>query len=288
MNHPLRLSRLFLLFLLLTLLPTCCIAQKRDQESEPDFEAYSRIINVPSVGSLHYYAQNDPAWADAFYEYRGSKTWRRFQSTGCGPTTLAMAVARQLPEEALPRLLAYAMHPERGFPFCPCSVIADPAKCSHEHEATLPTTAEDFSAFLPVILASYATGNNIHYQTLRTEEPGTHLSLFQLVAEDYGLVYNATRRWETALEALRSGASVITSVVRGPFTPTSHYLFLAGADDTMLYILDSDMRSEYTMDKLGKLTLLEPGLVCVPLDELEGIRLYSFYIISQATQELPN
>lgn len=284
MKRTMFFTMLLLLLTLLTLRPSCCTAE----EDEPDFDAYSRIIDVPSVGPLHYYAQNDPAWAETFYEYRDSKTWRRFQSTGCGPTTLAMAIAKQLPEETFPRLLAFAKYPERGFPFCPCSVIADPAKCSHEHEATLPTTAEDFSAFLPVILASYATGNNIHYQALRTEEPGTHLSLFKLVAEDYGLVYNATRQWETALEALRNGASVITSVVRGPFTPTSHYLFLAGADDTTLYILDSDMRNEYTMDKLGKLTLLEPGLVCVPLDEIEGIRLYSFYILSQDTEELSN
>lgn len=265
------------LLLLCALLPALSTAE----ETVPQFEAYSRIIDVPSIGPLQYYAQNDPLWADTFYEYRGSETWRRFYYTACGPTTLAMAIAKQVPPEALPDLIAFAKYPDRGFPFCPCSVIGDPYKCSHEHEVSVPVTPQDFAAYLPVIFASYATGNNIHYQQLRNEEPGTHISLFELIAEDYGLVYKASRQWETALEALHSGASVITTVARGPFTPTSHYLFLAGVDDTYLYILDSDMRDEYTMDRNGKLTILEPGLVRVPLDELEGIRLYSFYIISK-------
>lgn len=258
--------------------------------------AYSRMIDVPGVGPVQYYAQNDPLWATMYYEPNPAVSRRRLQESGCGPAAAAMAIARQVAPDDLPALLAFARSADRGFPFCSCSVTGDYCDEVYRaykygtsdptHQAIVPASAEDFSRWLPVILASYATGNNSHHLQLRlAREDGTKIDLFRAVAQDYGLAYAGTRDWAAALDALRAGASVITTVTQGVFTQGSHYLFLAGADDAYLYILDSEARAAYRRDKHGYLTVLEPGLVRVALKDVPHIGLYSFYIIRQETME---
>ena len=89
------------------------------------------------------------------------------------------------------------------------------------------------------------------------------------------------RDWSQARQALDAGYSVITTVTAGVFTETSHYLFLAGVDGGYLYILDPLMRENYdALDKNHILEVVEPGLIRASLNNLDKLRLSSFYVIS--------
>ena len=278
-------KKTLLLFLLL------CAVFVRVQAEEA-VAAYSRMIDVPGLGAMQYYAQNDPQWKSMYYEPNPTKYRRRFGEGGCGPTTAAMAIAKQLHADELPALLAHSFGTVKDFAFCTCSVngefcderyrrarygTSDP-----KHRELSPSSGDEFAQWLPVIFASYAAGNNDHgYQLRKMKENGTEIFLFNALADDYGLAYTGTREWEEALAALQNGASVITTVTQGIFTKGSHYLFLAGVDDEYLYIMDSDMREEYRRDKHGYLDMLSPGFSRVRLDQVSEIDLYSFYIISR-------
>lgn len=261
-------------------------------QAEESAPAYSRIIDVPSLGPVQYYAQNDPAWKSMYYEPNPTKYRRRFGEGGCGPATAAMAIAKQLSADELPALIAHSFGSVKDFALCSCSVngefcderyrrarygTSDP-----NHSAYTPVSGEEFTRWLPVLFASYAAGNNDHgYQLRKMKENGTEIFLFNALADDYGLAYTGTREWDEALAALQKGASVITTVTQGIFTNGSHYLFLAGVDEEYLYIMDSDMRAQYRRDKHDYLEVLEPGLSRIRLENVPNIHMYSFYVISR-------
>ncbi len=242
--------------------------------------AYSRVVELPGLGEWMYYAQNDPLWANAVYEPRYSPTQRKMKSGACGPTSAAMAIAHQLSGEELTALLQSARDPRIGFPFCPCSATQY-YHYGNEHELTYPRTAEDFETYLPVIFASFATGNNSHNQIMRPVGFGTNTSIFEMLADAYGLTFRTTHDWETARAALQDGYSVVTTVTRGIFTQSSHYLYIAAADDDYVYILDSLMREEYPADHNHRLEVLEPGVVRATYDNLPYLYLYGYYMFKK-------
>ena len=248
-----------------------------EEAAEEEPLVYSRMVSIPGLGEIMYYAQNDPAWSEMVYEAKYSEKRNRMRGAACGPTSLAMAIARQLPDEDLPKLLAEAKHQNLGFRFCQCSVTKD--YHSGDHDFIDPRTPEDFKQYLPVIFASYATGNNIHYQQYRYSGAGTNNSIFQALSQYYGLTYKSTHDWEVARAALEDGYSVITTVTKGIFTTTSHYLYIAGIADGYVYILDSLMRTEYPNDRKHRLEVVEPGVVRAPVDEVAGLQLYGFYMM---------
>ena len=267
-------------------------------QAEEAFDAYSRVIDVPHIGAVQYYAQNDPQWKSMYYEPNPTKYRRRFGEGGCGPTTAAMAIAKQLSADELPALLAHSFGSVKDFAFCTCSVNgefcderyrrAKYGTSDPNHRELSTVSGEEFRQWLPVVFAAYAAGNNDHgYQLRKMKENGTEIFLFNALADDYGLAYTGTREWEEALAALREGASVITTVTQGVFTNGSHYLFLAGVDDEYLYIMDSDMRREYRKDKHDYLEVIEPGLSRIRLENVPGIHMYSFYIISRPEESTP-
>ncbi len=247
--------------------------------SAEETEVYSRTVEIEGLGTFSYYAQNDPKWAKMDYEPRGSDKHRTMKAGGCGPTSLAIAVASQLPSERLPELQQYASNPEKGFPFCDCSVNAH--HYYGGHEVMTPTEADDFAEYFPVILASYATGNNDHWIKLRKANySGTSLSLFRMICEAYGLNYEAYSEWEDARKALESGATIITTVTKGIFTSSSHYMCIAGIADGWVYLLDPLMRSEYPGDKRGWVEVIEPGVIRAREENIGHLWLYGFYAIS--------
>ncbi len=236
-------------------------------------ESYSRIITIPGAGDFAYYAQNDPLWNDSLYESHGSDQWRIMHGSGCGPTAAAMAVRHQLKEEQLPNLLPFARSKELGFYLCPCSVNC--YRCRGGHERIRPQTPEEFAKYLPVIFASYAAGNNLRGASFR--QTGTSIVFFEELAKDYGLNYQAYHTLDDALDAVRQGSTVITSVLEGIFTSGSHYLVIASVDDEWVYLMDPLMRDTYPHDKSGLLDIVEPGLVRVRLEEISRAHLYSYY-----------
>lgn len=272
----------FFLCALIGLLALCACARALGESAETADLPYSRVIDVPGAGSISYYAQNDPLWANALYDARNSTLLRKMRGSGCGPANIAMAIARQVTAQALPGLIDQAYAPEIGFPFCVCSVNG--YRCNRKHGLTTPTTPEQFSAYLPVIFASYALGNNtrrIHY---RDDSHGTSLLLFEALAKAYGLAYSATTDMDEVFAALKRGASVI-STTTGLFVRTSHYLFLVSVHDGYLYMMDSMMRGGYPLDRRKLIEVVEPGLVRVSLSNLKKIPMYGFYIIESEAEE---
>lgn len=271
--------------LLLFLMGGAACAERQPAPEGPEEEeivpeealVYSRVVNIPGLGEMMYYAQNDPQWADMVYEAPYSAKRNRMRGGACGPTNLAMALARQLPDEALPKLLAEAKRQSLGFQFCRCSVTRD--YHGGDHGFVDPRTPEEFKQYLPVILANYATGNNIHYLQYRYSGSGTNASMFRAIGEFYGLKYESTRDWAVAREALENGYSVITTVTRGIFTSSSHYLTIAGIADGYVYILDSLMRTEYPADHNQRLEVVEPGVVRTPVDQISHLYLYGYYML---------
>ena len=259
---------------------TAASAQEAAQEGEEAAEeelVYSRVVNIPGLGEKMYYAQNDPLWAKAVYEAKGSPNRSPMRAAACGPTALAMAIANQVPAQKLTELLSEAKKADLGFRFCECSVTRD--YHTGDHEFIDPRTAEDFAKYLPVIFASYATGNNIHYRQFRFPGSGTNSSLFKVLAQFYGLTYTSTRDWSVAQAALEDGWGVITTVTRGIFTKSSHYLYIAGIADGYVYIFDGLMRTEYPADRKHRLEIVEPGIVRAPVEEIAGLQLYGYYMI---------
>lgn len=273
-----------LAFALLLCLPLAASAQEADAAAQEESAplVYSRYIDVPGVGPWYYYAQNDPEWKESIYETRNGNMLREFGGGGCGPTSLAIAISRQLTPQELPALLEFRNPLYDSFYYCSCSV--NQYHC-HEHcERRSIDTAEDFLKNLPRALGSIATGNNNLYTEYRGDFAGTSLRLFKDVATAYGLEYTTTSDWDTARQALADGYSIITTVTKGVFTNSSHYMVVASTDEEWLYLLDPLMREHYENDKWDYLEILEPGLVRMKLEHLRHVSLYGFYMIRKPIQ----
>ena len=239
----------------------------------------SHTVNVPGRGEMQYYAQNDPVWARMRYEARGSNQARIFGQGGCGPTSMAMAIANLVPEQSLGGISAYAKL-ENGFTFCTCSV--NQYFCNHTHAQYKLEAPSEFKRYLPVAMASFATGNNIWGESSRTDSGGTSAAFMKRVAEAYGLYFTLTKDRELALSALEDGAMVVTSTggSSSPFTGGGHYLTLASVYEGKLYILDPYLKEDYSKtDRKHLLTQIEPGLLEADLADIDDLLLYTFYIV---------
>ena len=200
---------------------------------------------------------------------------------GCAPTAAAIALANLLTPQELPTLLEQAADPETGFPYCPCAVNAFD-HYGDEHGITDPRTPEDFLAALPVICASFATGNNAQGLVLRKRDGfGTSTLIFETLANAYGLAYRGYSSWENALSVLQSGGVVVTCVTKGIFTSTSHFMVIAAADEDYIYILDPLMRESYERDTSHLLEVVEPGLVRGRTKDVLRMGLSSFYTMKR-------
>ena len=270
------------LYLLLCLLTLCMIPVSLAETDET--LVYSRYIDVPGVGPWYYYAQNDPEWAQSYYEPSHYNDYRRFRSSGCGPTCLAIALSRQISPEEMTSLIEHKDPRRDGFEYCECSI--NHFHCYQRHEPTLVTTPDEFLHNLPRVLGAYAAGNNEDFYLYRSDFSGTSLTLFPKIAEQYGLDYIGTSDWNTAVEKLKEGYSVITTVTKGIFTTSSHYLVIANIDDTYVYLLDPWMRTEYELDRKHRLEILEPGLLRGKLEDLSAIGLYGFYMMKNLNHDV--
>lgn len=244
-------------------------------------EGTSRTVNVPGRGEMQYYAQNDPVWAAMRYEARKSKQARPFGQGGCGPTSMAMAIANLVPEESLGGISAYA-RVENGYTFCTCSV--NQYFCNHRHAQYKLETPAEFRRYLPLAIASFATGNNIWGETSRGDGGGTNTAFMKRVTEAYGLYFTLTKDRELALSALADGAMVIASTggKASPFTGGGHYLTLAGIYEGSLYILDPYLKADYgKTDRRHLITQIEPGVLRVSMEDLDELLLYTFYIVDR-------
>ena len=274
----------FLALLTVAVLLAGCVTGVLAEEFVPS-EGYSRVVEVPGLGEMQYYAQNDPMWADAIYEPYDGRGIRIMSRTGCGPTVVAMALANLLTPEELTSLLSHARTAERGYSLCPHSVNGLLHK-TEDHRLFYPQTGEDFVTYLPMIIAAYATGNNdrnIRYR--QADSGGTSIDIFEGMARVYGLRFQQTKDLLKANEMLRDGCAVITTAVAGPFTKESHYMLFAGIKWGWVYVLDPAWREVYDNDPKGILDVVEPGLVRFRVDDYDRVEMYNFYVYSRPDSE---
>ena len=192
---------------------------------------------------------------------------------------MAMAIANLVPEESLGGLAAYAKM-KNGFTFCTCSV--NQYYCNHTHAQYRLETPAEFKRYLPVAMASFATGNNIWGENSRADGGGTSTAFMKRATEAYGLYFTLTKDRDAALSALEDGAMVVASTggAYSPFTGGGHYLTLASVYEGKVYILDPYLKTDYSKtDKRHLLTQIEPGLLEADLEDIEELLLYTFYII---------
>lgn len=241
-------------------------------------DSYTKTVNIPGRGEQQYYAQNDPTWADLRYERRASTQRRTFGQAGCGPTALAMALASVTTDEQLSRLLVCPSS-EKGFSFCTCSV--NQYFCNKRHVQFRVRMVEDLRQYLPIVLANFATGNNLWGIQSRSENAGTGIKFYRKAVEACDLDYRETKDAEEAIAAVQAGAAavVISGGKSSPFTGAGHYLTLVHADDQYLYFLDPYNKEDYAAtDKRHVLEVLERGVVRVRREDLPELQIVSYYL----------
>lgn len=250
-------------------------------------ESYTKMVEIPGFGQAIYYAQNDPTWSSMIYEARRPTARRRFGTSGGGPTALAIAIANLADDDQLSRLLVCPSS-EEGFTLCACSV--NQYFCNGKHVQMRVDGLEQLKRYLPVVLANFATGNNLWDIQSRTHASGTNADFFPYVANACSLDYRNSRDTKEMIRALQEGAVVIagTGGIWSPFTGGGHYVVIFSVDETYLYIVDPYLKEDYSeTDSHRVLEVLEPGVLRVKWSKVNYLRLYDFYIIQQGAWYVP-
>ncbi|MCI5956702.1 MAG: class B sortase [Clostridiales bacterium] len=253
---------------------------KRELDSR---ETTSGLKDVGSLGQMMVYAQDDPIWDRMRYESGSSQYFRRFGGGGCGPTAVAMALANLVPAEELPKL-GLATESELGVLFCTCSVNRN--FCNRQHVPYRLSTPQEYLRYLPVAVANFAAGNNRWGVVARRGNAyGTSMRFLEPLCSVFDIEVTPTRSIDEALEAVSSAPGrcmVIASATRGsPFTKTSHFLLIAGADEEYFYILDPLPRDSYkSMDRYDIVEVLSPGVARIRLENASLSLLFPSSILS--------
>lgn len=267
---------------LLCLLLMACSALADESPAPFEDSQLRRMVTLPTGKQMYYYAQNDPIWERTRYEIWNMQGRRRtFGGGGCNPTALAMVIAQMVEEENLPLI---AQHMPDGAPiaFCPGTVTSFFC-ANHEKDETLTlTTANQYKTLLPLVLGHYACKKNEEGVAFRNDG-GTSYDLFDAVAAIYGLSVTATRNLDEALAALKAGGEVVflSGGTAQPFsTGSGHYVVLADADETYLYLLDPNIVEKYIEDKMRIIEMIdgEPGMLRVE-KKMENWMCVSYYFI---------
>ncbi len=243
-------------------------------------ESVSGLVKIPGTEKLvRYYAQNDELWTDLVYERKDSKKRRPFRDSGCGPTAFAMAICALVPESDIPLIGQYAKTP---YSLCACSI--NDVQCDRHKARYLITSKRDYVRFLPLILGDFATGNNTFQVYSRSETvAGTSTGYIDKVCRIYGLEYSFTYHYQDALDALEDENKAVFALAGkgGCFTSVGHYVYLAHADESELYVLDPLCREVYKTNKASKLKILTPGLVTLKHTDVEAAQFSNFIILSK-------
>jgi len=227
-------------------------------------------VQVGPLGERMVYGQNDPLWSEMRYESELTSKFRRFGGGGCGPTAVAIAIANLVDAQDLPKLREYSRD-GLGTLFCTCSV--NRVYCNHLHPPYQLEGAENYLRYLPVIMADFAAGNNQWKINSRPgDSRGSNMRFLEPLCEIFDLKLTELGNWSDALELMKRNGNqglVICCALRGsPFTSTSHYVVIAGVDDTYFYVLDPLYRDDYSATDRYRVIeeILAPGVVKVKLE----------------------
>lgn len=253
---------------------------KIEMDSRATQNGYATVENV---GTWMLYAQNDPLWENLNFETESSSRKRKFGDGGCGPTAVAMAIANIVDKTELTKISAYASAP-LGYRFCSCSV--NDYWCSGKHLPYELRTPDEYLRYFPLVVANFATGNNIWDVRGRTVRYGTNMNYLAKLCEIYSLSITQTYQISEAVTALEREDTIAVACTGGygsPFTNTSHFLVLARVKDGYLYALDPLRRSNYkSFDRKGYLEVIVPGLVRIKLENVLACNIRPIYLLQRS------
>lgn len=247
-------------------------------------ETLNDWYTVDGVGRWMVYGQNDPSWNRLTFETRHSSRRRPFGDGGCGPTAIALAIANLLEPEELLKINNYAPDPY-GYTICSCALT--PYYCRQYHVPYRVDEPEEMLRYFPLVVGSFATGYNTLGVQGRYDRFGSNMDYLPALCEQvYGITLTEADSKESAFQFLQDGKGLaITCTGRGsPFTSSSHYLTLAGADDTYLYILDPMRRVEEdyeALDYYDWLEVITPGLVRLKKSNALNMMMSPIYLLSR-------
>ncbi|MBP3650874.1 MAG: class B sortase [Clostridia bacterium] len=247
-------------------------------------ETLNDWYTVDGVGRWMVYGQNDPSWNRLTFETRHSSRRRPFGDGGCGPTAIALAIANLLEPEELLKINNYAPDPY-GYTICSCALT--PYYCRQYHVPYRVDEPEEMLRYFPLVVGSFATGYNTLGVQGRYDRFGSNMDYLPALCEQvYGITLAEADSKESAFQFLQDGKGLaITCTGRGsPFTSSSHYLTLAGADDTYLYILDPMRRVEEdyeALDYYDWLEVITPGLVRLKKSNALNMMMSPIYLLSR-------
>lgn len=249
-------------------------------------ESVSGYVSAGKDGTWMSYGQNDPLWDRMIFEVPNSSRRRPFGDGGCGPTSVAMAIANLVPKEELPRLRSVASNP-LGYVFCPCCI--GESWCDLGHVPYQLNTADEFLRYFPVAVADFAMGNNVFGVQGRRDSFGTNMSYLEAICSVYGISVTGTKDLDETVNFLRrdnTAAIVCTTGRYSPFTDSSHFLVLAHATDSHVYVLDPLRRESYAgVDHYEIVDLITPGLARVGLEHLDKCRFYTIYLLEYTPEK---
>ncbi|MFR2020517.1 MAG: hypothetical protein ACLS6G_08455 [Christensenellales bacterium] len=150
----------------------------------------SHTVHVPGRGEMQYYAQNDPVWARMRHETRGS-----IRRVSLGRAAAVRRAWRWRSPTLCRRKSGRACglcQDEKRFTFCTCSV--NQYYCNHTHAQYRLETPAEFKRYLPVAMASFATGNSIWGENSRADGGGTSTAFMKRAAESLRSVFHADQR----------------------------------------------------------------------------------------------
>lgn len=244
-------------------------------------ETLNGYFTVEGVGTWMVYGQNDPIWKRLIFETANSSRRRPFGDGGCGPTALAMAIVNLVEKEELSKIADYSAS-MYGYRFCPCSVNEN--FCSGLHQRYTLSTPDEYLRYFPLVVGSFAAGNNTLGVQGRRDSWGTNMSYLEALCGVYDIAVTTTTDKAEAIRFLQEkrGMAVSCTVASSPFTGSSHFIAIAGADEEYMYVLDPLRRESYgELDPYGMLEILTPGLVRVHLTDVVNIPLYPFYLMEK-------
>lgn len=237
-------------------------------------------ISIPGLENIVLYAQNDPLWGDLLFEGQHSTKKRPFRDGGCGPTSIAMAIANLVPKDEIIRIKEFAKSP-LGYSFCSCSV--NEYHCNQQHLKYKMESEDEFYRYFPIAVANFATANNVWGIHGRTENFGTSLLYMNRILNLYGIQSEKVSSHKELIEAIKQkNALAIANVTTKPFTNRGHFLILIHTDDSYLYVLDPFRRESYSdLDKAGILEIISPGFVRVKLENIDKCGFKSIFLLTR-------
>ena len=257
-----------------------CSLQLVNKAEMDEKRTQNKFVSYKGLKNVVLYAQNDELWARSKFESVNSKKRRPFRDGGCGPTSVANALANILDKKDLIKLKKIAKN-ENGFVFCNGSV--NETFCKERYRQYSIESEDEFLRYLPMAIAGISTGNNIWGLYGRTSEYGSNLIYLSKLCDTLGITIEKAKSREDAIKAIRADKTVAISTVRGrPFTRGSHFLLLLGADDEYVYVIDSFRRDNYDeFNAQDILNVVTPGLLAIKHEDVEKCGFMSIYILQK-------